>query len=101
MTKTKVGRGEDFSIHPMITVESGSTRILVVKAGPLFYAIGDTCTHMGCSLSGGTLEGENVRCRCHGSVFNARTGEVIHGPATKPEHSFPVTVENGDVFVDG
>ena len=30
--------------------------VLVAKVGQVFYAIGDRCTHLGCSLSKGTLE---------------------------------------------
>jgi len=100
MTGTKIGRVEDFAIHPMMKVESGGKKILVVKQGSRFFAIGDTCTHMGCSLSVGTLEGETVRCRCHGSVFNVRTGDVVKGPAKKSEPPYPVAIEKGDVLID-
>jgi nitrite reductase/ring-hydroxylating ferredoxin subunit len=55
---------------------------------------------MGCKLSGGKLEGETVRCPCHGSVFNVRTGEVVKGPAKKPVLSYTVTVENGELSID-
>jgi nitrite reductase/ring-hydroxylating ferredoxin subunit len=37
-----------------------------------YYTIGDAYTHMGCELSDGMLNGENVTCPCHGSVFNVR-----------------------------
>jgi 3-phenylpropionate/trans-cinnamate dioxygenase ferredoxin component len=100
MTVIKCGLVQDFEVHPLRVVESDGKKILLAKQGSAFFAIGDTCMHMGCSLSVGTLEGETVRCRCHGSVFNLRTGEVIRGPAIKPEPSWPVTVKNGEVFVD-
>jgi nitrite reductase/ring-hydroxylating ferredoxin subunit len=100
VTIIKSGLVQDFDVHPLRLVETDGKKILVAKQGTAFFAIGDTCTHMGCSLSVGTLEGETVRCRCHGSVFSLRTGEVIHGPAKKPEPSWPATVKNGEVFVD-
>jgi 3-phenylpropionate/trans-cinnamate dioxygenase ferredoxin component len=74
--------------------------ILVVKIGPKIFAIGNKCTHMGCRLSGGKLDGEPVRCPCHGSMFNVRTGEVVKGPAKNPEPSYTVNVENGELSVD-
>jgi nitrite reductase/ring-hydroxylating ferredoxin subunit len=100
MTKTLVGETGDFAIHTMIKAEAGAKKILVIKQGSTFSAIGDTCTHMGCSLSVGTLENGTVRCRCHGSVFDAATGNVMKGPAQKPEPHYPVIVEDGKLFVD-
>jgi nitrite reductase/ring-hydroxylating ferredoxin subunit len=55
---------------------------------------------MGCKLSGGKIDGETVRCPCHGSVFSVMTGEVVKGPAKKQEPVYSVTVENGELFLD-
>ncbi len=81
-------------------VEIDGKQILVVKLAGNFFAIGNTCTHMGCRISKGKVEGETVRCPCHGSVFNVRTGEVVKGPAKEPEPSYPVTNENGELNID-
>lgn len=51
--------------------------VLVAKVGGNFYAIGDQCTHWGCSLSNGTLEGTIVTCACHGSKFDITNGKVV------------------------
>ena len=100
MTKTLVGETGDFATQAIKKVEAGGKKILVIKQGSTFSAIGDICTHMGCSLSVGTLDNGTIRCRCHGSVFDTATGKVVKGPAQRPEPSFPVTVENGKLFVD-
>jgi nitrite reductase/ring-hydroxylating ferredoxin subunit len=101
MTLKKIGTKKDFAYAPMKGVEANGKEILVVKTGDTFTAIGNTCTHMGCKLSGGKIDGETVKCPCHGSVFNVITGEVVHGPAKKPEPVYTVTVDNGDLSVDG
>jgi len=101
MTKTLAGTTEDFATHAMKKVEAGGKKILVIHQGSSFFAIGDTCTHMGCSLAAGTLGDGTIRCRCHGSVFSIADGKVVHGPAQQPEPSYQVTVEDGKVFVDG
>ena len=51
--------------------------ILLVKIGDSYYAVDNTCTHMGGSLAEGNLEGKNLVCPRHGSVFDATTGKVI------------------------
>lgn len=64
------------------------------------YAIGDLCTHSGCSLAKGTLEGTTVTCSCHGSQFDVTTGTVLQGPAEEPLQSYRVKVERGMVMVE-
>jgi len=59
---------------------------------------------MGCLRTSGTIsgriQGETIRCSCHGSVFSVKTGEVVRGPAEKPEPVYTVSVENEEIFVD-
>jgi 3-phenylpropionate/trans-cinnamate dioxygenase ferredoxin subunit len=51
-------------------------------------------------LSGGELFGLDVECPQHGSRFNLQTGAVTGLPAVIPTKVYPVTVEDGEVFVD-
>lgn len=55
-------------------------RIAIAKVDDAFYAFGDICTHQGCSLAEGELDGTTVTCPCHGSEFDVTTGEVLRGP---------------------
>lgn len=63
---------------------SGDHRIAIANLDGVLHAFDDTCTHRGCSLSQGVLEGTTVTCPCHGSQFDVTTGEVRRGPATQP-----------------
>jgi len=100
MTTKKVGTVKELEYAPMKGVVVDGKEILIVKTGTKIFAIGNKCTHMGCKLSSGKLEGETVRCPCHGSMFNVRTGEVVKGPAKNPEHFYTVTVENDEFSID-
>lgn len=64
-----------------------------------YYVFGDTCTHMQCSLSDGTLDGDVVECPCHGSQFNVRTGAVVEGPAQEPVPVYAVRVQGQDILI--
>ncbi len=65
-----------------------------------FYAINDVCTHENFLLSGGELFDLQVECPQHGSRFNLQTGAVTGMPAVVPTRVYPVSVEDGDVYVD-
>ena len=75
-------------------------RIAIASVGEAFYAFGDTCTHQGCSLADGALDGTTVTCPCHGSEFNVTTGEVVRGPARVPVASYPVLLEGNALRVE-
>lgn len=100
MAVRKIGLVKELDYNPMKGVELDGKQILIVKAAGKIFAIGNTCTHMGCKLSSGKLEGETIRCPCHGSVFNLRSGEVVKGPAKRPEPSYIVTVEKDEFSID-
>ena len=100
MTVIKIGLVKDMEFEPVKGVVADGKEILVVNMGKTYTAIGNKCTHMGCRLSGGKIDGEIIRCPCHGSMFNVRTGEVVRGPAKRPEPAYTVTVENGELFTN-
>jgi nitrite reductase/ring-hydroxylating ferredoxin subunit len=77
----------------------GDKRVLIANLNGTFYAIGDVCMHMGCSLSNGTLNGDNVICPCHGSTYNVKTGSVVRGPTTRPEPAFEVKADGGRIYL--
>lgn len=58
-------------------------------------AFSTVCTHAGCPIR--KLEGTKLVCPCHGSEFDARTGEVLHAPATVPLVELPVQVKQGRI----
>jgi nitrite reductase/ring-hydroxylating ferredoxin subunit len=75
------------------------TPVLILRTGGQTYAIHDRCSHRGCSLSDGELEGDEVLCACHGSRFSLRDGALKRGPATSAQPAFQVREENGRIEV--
>jgi nitrite reductase/ring-hydroxylating ferredoxin subunit len=100
MVFVKVASKEEVLTGKMKLVEANGTPVLLANIASEYYAIGNKCTHRSCKLSSGKLEGEIVKCPCHGSKFNVKTGEVVHGPATKPEPKYTVKVEKDQILVD-
>lgn len=92
----------DASVLPdnrAVRVVVDDTPVLLLAAGDEIFAIHDRCSHRGCSLSEGTIEGDEVVCACHGSRFSLRDGALKHGPATAAQPAFQVRSQDGRVEV--
>jgi nitrite reductase/ring-hydroxylating ferredoxin subunit len=63
----------------MKAVEAGDRTVVLINVDGNHFAIDDECTHEGCPLSEGYLEGDVLECSCHGSMFNIKTGYVPSG----------------------
>jgi len=90
---------KEISAGKMKSVEVGGVYVLLANIAGEYFAIGNKCTHRGCKLSSGVFDGETVKCPCHKSVFNVKTGAVVHGPASKPEPKYAVKVEDEQILV--
>ena len=95
-----VGRSRIPLLRTIGAGRSRGTRVALANVAGTLFAIDDTCTHRGCSLGDGKLNGSTVQCACHGSRFDVTSGEVVRGPAEEPVRSYPVHVANGEVQVD-
>jgi nitrite reductase/ring-hydroxylating ferredoxin subunit len=78
----------------------GETWVVLAEVGGEVYAVGDLCSHAGCSLGKGELDGTTLTCPCHGSQYDVTTGAVLRGPATEDLTSYRVKVERGVVYVE-
>jgi Rieske Fe-S protein len=53
------------------------------------------CTHQGCLVS--TVRNGLINCPCHGSSFDAVTGQVVSGPAQRPLPPVAVRVSGDSI----
>ena len=63
------------------------------------YALDNVCSHEYSELAEGMVLDGSVYCPKHGSRFEVRTGRVLDLPATSNVKSYPVKVENDEIFV--
>lgn len=61
-----------------------------------YSALWMKCTHQGAEL---LAAGSYLQCPAHGSEFDSK-GQVTSGPAITNLRSFPVTVNNDQLFID-
>jgi len=74
-------------------------RIVLGRTEKGYVAFDDHCTHKGGSLAGGAMICGTVQCPWHGSQFDVETGHVYAGPAIDDICVYPVTEENGKVYL--
>lgn len=77
-----------------VTTPEGADAIVSRPSENEVAAFSAICTHQGCKVA---PEGTELRCPCHGSVFDAFTGQVRQGPANAPLPEIEVRVENNKI----
>ena len=95
-----VGTGKDVVAGTMRVFDVGGIKVTVANAGGHLHAFDDRCTHVGCSLATGKLDGTTLTCPCHGSQFDVTSGAVLRGPARQPVRSRLVQVEGENLLVE-
>lgn len=70
--------------------------ILIHLPGRGLVAYSDVCTHLSCAVLY-TGDGK-LHCPCHEGLFDARTGNVISGPPTRPLPLIQLASENGQIY---
>jgi Rieske Fe-S protein len=70
--------------------------VLTKDASGKVSAFSAICTHQGCVVTG--VGGGTIDCPCHGSKFDAATGERVAGPAQSPLPPVAVQQRDGAVF---
>lgn len=75
---------------------------LVVVTQPesgVFKAFTAVCPHQGCTVA--NVADNQIVCPCHGSVFSAKDGSVVNGPATSGLGAMTAKVNGSNVDVAG
>jgi thiosulfate dehydrogenase (quinone) large subunit len=73
----------------------GQPDLVIRQSNGSLTAMSAICTHAGCQCQ--YAQG-NVVCPCHGSVFDARTGAVLQGPAVTPLPLRKVVEQSGTIY---
>ena len=90
---------DDLQDGKMQKFTAGGSPVVIVKHADGIHAFGGTCSHLGCDLWRGKLEGHVVTCECHGSQFDITDGHLVHGPATAPVPSYEIQQQEGRLKV--
>ena len=84
----------------VLKVQVGNREVALANCDGTFSALDNLCSHAGGPLGNSRLtDGCQIECSWHGAQFDARSGEVVSGPARKPLRKYTVKVLDGTVYV--
>jgi nitrite reductase/ring-hydroxylating ferredoxin subunit len=95
----KVAMTSEVSPGRMKAVLYEGQQVCLANVQGNYFAIRNTCTHLGGPLAQGKLEEGVVECPWHGSRFDLATGEVKRGPARTPETVYEVKVDGTTILI--
>lgn len=94
-----VGSADAIAEGTAVAFNADGKPIAVAKVGGRLFAFDELCSHLGCSLADGFVEGAQIICPCHFSAFRVTDGAVESGPAEAPIRTYPVEIVNGQISV--
>lgn len=101
MGKIIVGKTSDITPGKMQKVTVDGKDVLVANIDGSYYAVNDTCTHAGASLSEGNLDGCVITCGWHGAKFDCKTAKLVEFPVKiKDLNAYKIIVESENIFVE-
>jgi nitrite reductase/ring-hydroxylating ferredoxin subunit len=101
MGKIIAGKVSEIPPGKMIKISIDGKDIMVANIDGDFFAVDDSCTHSGSSLSEGSLEGGIVTCGWHKAEFDCKTGKLVKFPAKINNlGTYNVTIESDNVFLE-
>ncbi|SDS60574.1 QcrA and Rieske domain-containing protein [Microterricola viridarii] len=92
---TEIAKLSAVAVGDSISVTVAGATLLVAQptAGDV-VAFSAVCSHQQCIVAPAKTE---FHCPCHGSRFDAATGDVLNGPALSPLTPVPVTVDGDSI----
>lgn len=114
MARYLAGNANELPVGEKRLIKVGDKSIVLYHLADGFYATQHNCTHVFAPLERGTLvEDAQIQCPLHRARFDIRTGEVVQWANFPPGiqalnfirgekalATYPVTVEDGQVYVE-
>jgi 3-phenylpropionate/trans-cinnamate dioxygenase ferredoxin subunit len=114
MARYLVGNESEFPVGEKRLIKAGDKSIVLYHLADGFYATQRSCSHTFAPLEFGKIvEDDQIQCPLHRARFDIRTGEVVRWANFPPGiqalnivrgekalATYPVTTEDGQVYVD-
>jgi nitrite reductase/ring-hydroxylating ferredoxin subunit len=96
---TPVLAGTELADGNLRKADAGGAPVLLYRRDGTVYALASTCTHMGGQLQEDTISDGCVTCPWPGSTFRFADGSIVRSPASTPQPSYQMRIQNGRIEV--
>ena len=98
---TRACTTDDVETEDLIRFDHGDRTFAIYRSPEdEFFCTDGLCSHERVHLEDGLVMDHLVECPKHNGQFDYRTGEAKRAPACENLKTYPVKVEDGEVFVD-
>ena len=94
-----VGTTDNVEVEDIIRFDHNDKTFCVYKLEDGFYATDGICTHEAVHLEDGLVMDNEVECPMHQGVFDIKTGEAVSPPACDDLKTYPVKVEDNNIYI--
>lgn len=95
----KVAEVGDIEAEEAIVYTHDDKEIAIFFVEEEYFATSNVCTHEVARLSEGYVDGTTIECPLHQGVFCLRSGKALEAPAEQPLDTYPVKVQDGEIFI--
>lgn len=85
---------------PLCVNPDGLPSLAVYQLEEEYFVTDNLCSHGNALLTDGYQEGAEIECAFHGGSFCIKTGEPKAFPCQVAIKTYPVTIDNDEVFID-
>jgi 3-phenylpropionate/trans-cinnamate dioxygenase ferredoxin subunit len=90
---------DDIDEEDLIRWDHGGQTYAIYNTEKGFFATDGNCTHEEQHLEDGLVIDCVIECPLHGGRFDICTGKALSAPCTEDLKTYPVKIEDGQVFV--
>ncbi len=94
-----VGTTDNVEVEDIIRFDHGDKTFCIYMLDDGFYATDGICTHETVHLEDGIVMDNEVECPMHQGVFDIKTGKAVSPPACDDLKTYPVKVEENNIYI--
>ena len=95
-----VCKTDELEMDDVLGVMVKDKRIAIYQIEAGFFATDGLCSHEKADMTNGYVEGTFIECPKHNARFDIVTGEALRRPACIGIKTYPVKIENNEVYID-
>ena len=94
-----VGTTDNMEVEDILRFDHGDKTFCIYMLEDGFYATDGICTHEVVHLEDGIVMDNEVECPMHQGVFDIKTGKAVSPPACDDLKTYPVKVEDNNIYI--